>query len=261
MSEVMLSAASLVTPETATQSVSRSEIVNLMVLDYIGRAEVEAAALAAAAESTAVAAKAAVEAAWTAYEHEARARACDRAAAWRSATEALVTPAAVRDMGVVQLPTGCTVSSTGQISTPDGYDRDTVFLATVVSRWLWGSAPEVIDYEAPIVGVHYRQREPITLAQFPVEVWLRVDGQNDRTDFNRVKFVVDLRPSDHVRALLSEARAAVEAMNVAHRRHGEVRATIDEKNVNKLERRALAALTTAALGPLAASLPQIAVRS
>jgi hypothetical protein len=236
----------LMLPAEARNRVSRQEFVNLMVMDYVERTEQEIKVLDAAHTAAQDVVTKAIEAAYVAWAGEITNKTRLRLLPWYEAVRALLDPEVkLSDVGSENIPREVTYTFTSVNTEYSG--REVLKLSEILNGWInqavfHGAAS--VDLDAETLKV---QNKVIAL-----ERWLMawsfapaVGSYGD--DYHRIKIVVDARPGPEVRAAILRACEAEHDFQEQHRVISRLREEIDDKNVVKLERRALAELTRAAI--------------
>jgi hypothetical protein len=240
--------ATLLLPAEARNRVSRQEFVNLMVVEYIDAMAAKLEARAAPEVMLADAASKAIEAAYVAWREEIMAAVLPRVLPWRDAVQTLLNGNG-GELASLTAPTcdAIAVPVTFGFAHVSGADHD---------RRNADLSPSLSDLFNRILdrkGVPTEPFEPtysktkVDLAHARMRWSFAPANAMYGYDHHYCDFTADLRPSEAVRALITTALEACEAHQAYWRETGRIRAEIDDKNVAKLERRALARLTKAAL--------------
>lgn len=248
--------ATLLLPAEARNRVSRQEFVNLMVVEYIDAMARKLEARAAPEQVLADAAAKAIEAAYVAWREEITAAVLPRALPWRDAVQTLLN-------GNGGEPQHLTAPTCDAIAVPVTFGFSHVSGAEHDRRTDRDRGPSLADLFNRILDRKGVPTEPFE----PTYSQTKVDLAHARMrwsfapanalygyDHHYCDFTADLRPGEAVRALITTALEACEAFQAHARETGRIKSEIDDKNVAKLERRALARLTKAVLSDMPPSM-------
>jgi hypothetical protein len=236
----------LLLPDIVMSTVSRSEIVNLVVVQYETKVKAEIAALEGRLSEQGELATRAWEAAYAAWHAQIMTTVHARLDPWHDAVAAAVGEPMTRLYSTeLPLPNECRYTFGGVMapSVPEHSHRHRLAsIPTVIQHWTTiGKLPN--DYTVPIPLNVYEHQGPVLLSAFKMIWTFAREVSKYADDFHSLTIAVDVIPNNDVLTLVETAMAAtLDYQHVFSQKHRLIE-EISEKNIKTLERRALARLT------------------
>ena len=243
--EPMIRTDALIDPKVAIQVVSRQEVVNLIVQEYIEKINEQLKPLYEEEKKLQNAFESAKTEAYTAWRDQVLKAGRNRVQPWAYAiqklTEKVYTPA---------------TSS----AIPDSFDkapyrRDEPSIVIAFHYWMRPDIEPNRDI-APLVSSIYG--DPVSLSAIEIEWWLPIKESGVR--FPSIAVKTDLRPNDTTWSTILNARSKQEELSTLLHQISDLNELIAEENIGKLEKKALARMTKQALGELSTKLPQLTIK-
>ena len=249
----MATAQVLLTPAMATSHVSRQEIVNLIVVEYIDQTKEQIAIDEEAAARLAKTTTDACRDAYGAWYALICSRVLPRLSPWHTAVQAaLGTELSNLYSAALPMPSECSYSAHGVTSPEQArHDRDVTRVLDLLQRWLDRSSLTARpSFTEKIGGFSHRAVETVDPAEFLMDWTFATVGAKYAPDWHHLTIKVDVRPDEGVARLLNEMIDAYQAHQRAFQAIHKLKAEIEEKNIGQLERRALAKLTRQTMGEI-----------
>ena len=243
----------LMSPDRATSLVSRGEVVNLVVVQYIDKVQRDITEAEAEKIPLSQACKGAWLVAYEAWSAEILSRVEPRLNPWRNAVANALGNVPLTELSCEGLPrvSQCEVHESG-VHAPHrhGSSRsEHMGVTDLIRAWTDRShSQEKPNFRGPVQASTYGgNKQAADLTKFPM-LWTFSRVNSNYVDWHSITINVDVTPSDEVVALLEVALNAYRACCESLSKLGHLRDEIDDKNIKSLERRALAKLTMQALG-------------
>lgn len=233
----------LLVPDVAMSTVSRSEIVNLVVVQYMSKVQAEIAALDTRLEELNTLATSAWETAYRAWYAQITASAHERLEPWRAAVAVAVdAPVTVLHSTGLPMPQECRYNFAG-VNAPTDSERDRKLtrIPDVIQHWTTIGKLGA-DFTVPIT-LNYYDNGQVPLPAFKMRWGFAREKAVYGDDFHSLTILMDVTPDDTVRPLIEAAMAAtLDYQHTFSKKHALIK-EISDDNVKSLERRALARLT------------------
>jgi len=249
----------LLLPHDLDKRVSRAEVVNLMVQEYIEEAKKEIDRLKAIAEPMQDAARVAIQTAFDAWRNELQARGEFLCAAWRGAVQRLTN----EEPGPLQsyltqegIASFSGVNAKECHSGREDHAKLTIIMNALVQRGFYGDTEFTLDLPMKLSSSYHDEQR--TLDNVRVYWWWSpITKDSPRGEHHTAPIWMDLRPSPRVRELVRLAVKTASDYQAAYRAHAKIATEIDAANIAALEKKALAELTRQTLNASGLSLPRI----